>query len=57
MKTGEHINLTGLPIHYTSGVEAEFSAFGVGVIEDLIPIVNEIEALLPRRLTLLLHFL
>ena len=48
VKTGEHVNLSGLPIHYTSGVEAEFSAFGVGVIEDLIPIVNEIEALLSK---------
>lgn len=48
VKTSEHVNLTGLPIHYKSGVEAEFSAFGVGVVEDLIPIVNEIEALLSK---------
>lgn len=41
-------NLTGLPIHYVSGVESPFNNFGVGVVTDLIPIVDEIEAILSK---------
>lgn len=41
-------NLTGLPIHYTSGVKGPYSSFGEGVVADLIPIVDELEALLSK---------
>ncbi len=41
-------NLTGLPIHYVSGVEGPYNNFGVGVVTDLIPIVDELEALLSK---------
>lgn len=43
-----YTNLTGLPIHYTSGVKSPYSSFGVGVVADLIPIVDELEALLSK---------
>ena len=43
-----YTNLTGLPIHYTSGVKGPYSCFGAGVVADLIPIVDELEALLSK---------
>lgn len=48
MKTSEHVKLTGLPTRYKSSAEAEFSTYGVGFVEDLTPIVNEIKALLSK---------
>lgn len=49
-QTAKHKNLTGLPIHYTSGVESIYSTYGVGVVDDLIPIMNEIEGLLSKTI-------
>lgn len=43
-----HTNLTGLPIHYKSGWSDDFGLFGVGIVHDLLPIVDEIEALLSK---------
>lgn len=48
IQTGQHRNLTGLPIHYTSGVRAAYGSYGVGVVADLIPIVDELEGLLSK---------
>lgn len=41
-------NTTGLPIHYTSGNMDRSGYFGVALTSDLIPIMNEIEALLSK---------
>lgn len=41
-------NTTGLPIHYTSGNMDRSGFFGVALTSDLIPIMNEIEALLSK---------
>ena len=41
-------NTTGLPIHYTSGNMDASGFFGVALTSDLIPIMNEIEALLSK---------
>lgn len=41
-------NATGLPIHYTSGNMDRSGFFGVALTSDLIPIMNEIEALLSK---------
>ena len=43
-------NTTGLPIHYTSGNMDRSGLFGVGLTTDLIPIMNEIEALLSKMM-------
>lgn len=43
-------NPSGLPIHYTSGNMDRSGFFGVGVAGDLIPIMNEIEALLSKMM-------
>ena len=48
LKTGSYRNLTGLPIHYVSGVQSPYNTYGVGVVADLIPIVDELEALLSK---------
>ena len=48
LETGRHRNLTGLPIHYVSGVQSPYNTYGVGVVADLIPIVDELEALLSK---------
>lgn len=47
-ETGRHKNLTGLPIHYVSGVKDSYTCYGVGIVADLIPIVDELEALLSK---------
>lgn len=41
-------NTSGLPIHYTSGDMNRTNVFGVGLVADLIPIMNEIEQLLSK---------
>ena len=41
-------NATGLPIHYTSGNIDRSGFFGIALTSDLIPIMNEIEALLSK---------
>ena len=41
-------NLTGLPIHYKRIDKAEYDMFGEAFIDDLIPIMDEIEELLSR---------
>lgn len=41
-------NTTGLPIHYTSGNMDTSGFFGVSVVSDLMPIMDEIEALLSK---------
>lgn len=48
IQSGQHRNRTGLPIHYISGVKGAYSTYGVGVVADLIPIVDELEALLSK---------
>lgn len=44
----QYRNLSGLPIHYTSGVEADYSLYGKGIVSGLIPIVDELESLLSK---------
>ena len=44
----EYNNPTGLPIHYTSGNLDESNFFGLGIIDDLIPIMDQIEELLSK---------
>lgn len=41
-------NTTGLPIHYTSGNMDASGFFGVSVVSDLMPIMDEIETLLSK---------
>lgn len=43
-----HKNLTGLPIHYKSMVPSVYSQFGEPFINDLIPIIDQVEQLLSR---------
>ncbi len=44
----EHANLTGLPIHYASLDKSEYNFFGDSALNDLIPIMNQIEMLLSK---------
>lgn len=44
----QYRNLSGLPIHYTSGVQADYSCYGRGIVSALIPIVDELESLLSK---------
>ena len=44
----EYANLTGLPIHYAAMDKTEYNFFGEGIMNDLIPIMDEIEALLSK---------
>ena len=44
----QYRNLSGLPIHYTSGVQADYSCYGRGIASALIPIVDELESLLSK---------
>ena len=44
----QYRNLSGLPIHYTSGVQADYSCYGRGIVSSLIPIVDELESLLSK---------
>ena len=41
-------NTTGLPIHYTNGNLNKTNIFGASLVDDLIPIMDEIEALLSK---------
>ena len=41
-------NTSGLPIHYVSGDIDRTNIFGVGLVADLIPVMNEIEQLLSK---------
>lgn len=45
---GRYNNPTGLPIHYTSGDLDDSGYFGLSIVDDLIPIIDEIEALLSK---------
>lgn len=47
-QVAQYRNLTGLPIHYTSGVQADYSLYGEGIVSALIPIVDELESLLSK---------
>lgn len=44
----EYANLTGLPIHYASLDKSEYNFFGDSALNDLIPIMNQIETLLSK---------
>ncbi len=44
----EYNNTTGLPIHYKSGWIDNTGYFGTGLVTDLMPIMDEIEALLSK---------
>lgn len=44
----QYRNLTGLPIHYTSGVPSAYTPYGTGLVADLIPLVDEMEQLLSK---------
>ena len=46
--TGEYNNPTGLPIHYTCGDLDRSGYFGASIVNDLIPIIDEIEGLLSK---------
>ena len=43
-----HKNLTGLPIHYKSMVPSAYTQFGEPFINDLIPIIDQVENLLSK---------
>ncbi|MFI3325948.1 MAG: phage portal protein [Clostridia bacterium] len=43
-----YANFTGLPIHYTSGNLERNNIFGTSLIDDLIPIMDELEQLLSK---------
>ena len=42
------MNLSGLPIHYASLDKTEYNFFGDSPLNDLIPIMNQIEQLLSK---------
>ena len=44
----EYTNLSGLPIHYASLDKSEYNFFGDSPLNDLIPIMNQIETLLSK---------
>lgn len=44
----EYANLSGLPIHYSSLDKSEYNFFGDSPLNDLIPIMNQIETLLSK---------
>ena len=44
----EYANLSGLPIHYASLDKSEYNFFGDSALNDLIPIMNQIETLLSK---------
>ncbi|TDP58492.1 phage portal protein [Aminicella lysinilytica] len=46
--TGEYNNPTGLPIHYTCGDLDRSGYFGASIVNDLMPIIDEIEGLLSK---------
>ena len=41
-------NLTGLPIHYKSMIPSAYTQFGEPFINDLIPIIDQVENLLSK---------
>lgn len=48
VKTNEYINLSGLPIHYCMLDKTEYNFFGDSLMNDLMPIMNQIELLLSK---------
>lgn len=48
VKTEEYNNLSGLPIHYCGMDKSEYNFFGDSMMNDLIPIMNQIELLLSK---------
>lgn len=46
--TNEYVNFTGLPIHYAAMDKTEYNFFGEGIMNDLMPIMDEIEMLLSK---------
>lgn len=44
----EYANLSGLPIAYAAMDKTEYNFFGEGIMNDLIPIMDEIEAILSK---------
>lgn len=42
------INSTGLPIHYSAMTKSEYPQFGEGIMEDLVPLMDQIEYLLSK---------
>lgn len=44
----EYANLSGLPIHYANMDKSEYNFFGDSLLNDLIPIMNQIEMLLSK---------
>ena len=48
IKVASYRNTSGLPIHYVSGDIDRTNIFGVGLVADLIPVMNEIEQLLSK---------
>lgn len=44
----EYANLTGLPIHYAMLDKSEYNHFGDSMLNDLMPIMNQIESLLSK---------
>lgn len=48
MLVNEYANLSGLPIHYASLDKSEYNFFGDSALNDLIPIMNQIETLLSK---------
>jgi hypothetical protein len=47
-KINSYANLSGLPIHYAAMDKTEYNFFGEGIMKDLMPIMNELEALLSK---------
>lgn len=48
IRVASYRNTSGLPIHYVSGDMDKTNIFGVGLVADLIPVMNEIEQLLSK---------
>lgn len=48
VKTNEYNNLSGLPIHYCMMDKTEYNFFGDSMMNDLMPIMNQIESLLSK---------
>lgn len=44
----EYANLSGLPIHYSNMDKSEYNFFGDSMLNDLMPIMNQIEVLLSK---------
>ena len=48
VKTNEYNNLSGLPIHYCMMDKTEYNFFGDSMMNDLMPIMNQVESLLSK---------